>query len=125
MMRSLRARVSPCFILMRFLSKHFMAYLEWGHGVPAATVSPQQGQHPAPTHGRDCDNVPTAPQHVSPQQSHCGCPSTPQIPGGSLQAGAFPLHFARVRFPAAVNLPEATTADDSVNAEIVHGELEG
>lgn len=27
MMRSLRARVSPCFILMRFLSKHFMAYL--------------------------------------------------------------------------------------------------
>lgn len=28
MMRSFRARVSPCFILMRFLSRHFMAYLQ-------------------------------------------------------------------------------------------------
>lgn len=27
MMRSFRASVSPCFILMRFLSRHFMAYL--------------------------------------------------------------------------------------------------
>lgn len=27
MIRSFRARVSPCFILMRFLSRHFMAYL--------------------------------------------------------------------------------------------------
>lgn len=35
-----------------------------------------------------------------------------------------PLHFARVRFPAAVHLPEAATADDAVNAEVVHGELE-
>lgn len=28
MMRSFRASVSPCFILMRFLSRHFMAYLQ-------------------------------------------------------------------------------------------------
>lgn len=28
MMRSFKANVSPCFILMRFLSRHFMAYLE-------------------------------------------------------------------------------------------------
>lgn len=27
MMRSLSARVSPCFILIRFLSRHFMAYI--------------------------------------------------------------------------------------------------
>lgn len=44
MMRSLRASVSPCFILMRFLSKHFMAYLEAEspHGVlllPVPTMS--------------------------------------------------------------------------------------
>lgn len=35
------------------------------------------------------------------------------------------LHFARIRFPAAVDLPETTAANDSVNAEVVHGELEG
>lgn len=136
MMRSLRASVSPCFILMRFLSKHFMAYLGDGHRVPAATMSPEQGQHPAPAHSCNVpashgpcshDNIPASP--LPPNRCHhsstAGIPQPPKIPGGSLCARAFPLHFSCVRFPAAVDLPEAATADDSVNAKVVHGELEG
>lgn len=59
MMRSLRARVSPCFILMRFLSKHFMAYL--GAKCPCRVLPPPTAtatalptalpSHP-PTHSR-------------------------------------------------------------------------
>lgn len=41
MMRSLRASVSPCFILMRFLSKHFMAYLGGGHTESLQPPCPQ------------------------------------------------------------------------------------
>lgn len=33
------------------------------------------------------------------------------------------VHFARVRFPAAVHLAEATTANDAVYTEIVHRQL--
>lgn len=40
MMRSFRARVSPCFILMRFLSRHFMAYLV-GEGGRLVSQSPR------------------------------------------------------------------------------------
>lgn len=46
MMRSLRARVSPCFILMRFLSRHFMAYLVgmgWWSDSPQAPVVQSPG----------------------------------------------------------------------------------
>lgn len=118
MMRSLRASVSPCFILMRFLSKHFMAYLGDGHGVPAATASPEQGQHPAPAHSRD---LLASPLTGVTQQ----CLWDPTAPQNPRWAPPIPLHFSRVRFPAAVDLPEAAAADDSVNAEIVHGELEG
>lgn len=34
------------------------------------------------------------------------------------------VHFARVGLPAAVDLTKSTTTDDSVNAEIVHGQLQ-
>ena len=34
------------------------------------------------------------------------------------------VHFARVRFPAAVHLAEPAASDDSVHAEVVHGQLE-
>lgn len=37
MMRSFSARVSPCFILMRFLSRHFMAYLGLGRVAAVST----------------------------------------------------------------------------------------
>lgn len=43
MMRSLRARVSPCFILMRFLSRHFMAYLGKSVRQPTGACSAQPG----------------------------------------------------------------------------------
>lgn len=79
MMRSLRARVSPCFILMRFLSKHFMAYLgDKGslqgpllllvaprpqRRVPVPPAPAATSPHPAPAHGpRDVPVSPGEPQ---------------------------------------------------------------
>lgn len=104
MMRSLRASVSPCFILMRFLSKHFMAYLGDGHRVPAATMSPEQGQHPAPAHSCNVpashgpcshDNIPASPTpHPPPPRTGVitAAPLGPLSPPKSQVGPSVPEH---------------------------------
>lgn len=47
----------------------------------------------------------------------------PTEPQSHKQTSLAPLHFACVRFPAAVDLPKATAADDAMNTEVVHCEL--
>lgn len=97
MMRSLRASVSPCFILMRFLSKHFMAYLGDGHRVAAATTSPEQGQHPVPTHSRD---IPASPLTGVITAMPLGPPSTPKSQvGPSIPVTFFPCPLSGSRRP--------------------------
>jgi len=131
MMRSLRARVSPCFILMRFLSRHFMAYLgarspccchlppvppprlrqpRPRHRVPPPPAPTATSPHPATTHGHD---VPASPRDPSPWQYFCNPPSSRKHHGGHPwdhrhRPGAPPPPIARSLRPPVTEHPPAT-----------------
>lgn len=84
MIRSFNANVSPCFILMRFLSKHFIAYLF-----------------------EDPTKIRKKSRSFRRTEK-----SRNQIE-----------HFAGISFATPINFSEAAAADDSMHAEIVHGQL--
>lgn len=136
MMRSLRASVSPCFILMRFLSKHFMAYLgaESPCGVlllPVPTTPVPQCLWPDSSFPQPSQRIPREGGAMATLWPSCMLiiKATPLIPlptepvSHHKQTSLAPLHFACVRFPAAVDLPKATAADDAMHTEVIHGEL--
>lgn len=90
MSRSFNANVSPCFILIRFLSRHFIAYLQ---------------------------RVMQSSEIEEMNERNIGmwialrCFADEQVGG---------LHFASVCLPTAVDFAEASAPNDAMHAEVVH-----
>lgn len=150
MSRSFNASVSPCFILMRFLSKHFIAYLEnvprrdgdarseegigRRHCVSVSTYMYARRCWKASSGSAMQCNASRADEGVvralqaSPRTS-LSCVRSPHLArraasrGKSRQtvsAAASHLHLARIRFSAAIHFAEAPTANNAMHAEVVH-----
>jgi hypothetical protein len=89
--RSFRASVSPPFILIRFLSKHFIAYLI----IYKTCLTPTKHVATFVVDGEE---------QISLRQQ-------------------LRLHLASVSLPTAIHFTKATSANDSVYAEVIHGQL--